>query len=77
MPKSFAAATLLVNAAKCRLTPSSPCPPSASNQRLAECALVMVSVVVKVLEATRNSVLCGFSRASTPASSCPSMFETK
>ena len=74
MPNALAAATLVVSAQKCRATSV---PPWASNQRLAEAALVMVSLVVKVLEAIRNKVLCGWTRRSTAASSWPSTFETK
>jgi hypothetical protein len=49
-----------------------------SNQALAERALVIVSSVVKVLEAIRNSVLFGASFAQhREASSWPSMLETK
>ena len=48
-----------------------------AEQVRAECALVMVSVVVKVLDAIRNSVLCGLSPLSTPAISLPSTLETK
>jgi hypothetical protein len=74
MPKARAASTLVVSArsgARCR------CRPAASNQRLAERALVIVSVVVKVLEATRNSVLFRRQARSTAASSWPSTLETK
>ncbi|MDT4835090.1 hypothetical protein FQZ97_687460 [compost metagenome] len=52
-------------------------PPDCSYQRLAESAFVIVSAVVKVLEATRNSVCSGARPFSTPASSWPSTFETK
>ena len=74
MPNSRAAATLVVSAAKCRAMSVPPC---ASNQARAERALVMVSMVVKVLDAIRNSVLCGRTWRSTPASSWPSTLETK
>ena len=74
MPNSFAAATLVVSAAKWR---AMSLPPWVSNHCLAERAFVMVSIVVKVLDAIRNSVLLGRTRASTAASSCPSTLETK
>ena len=74
MPHSAALATLAVSATKCRATS---CPPWAANQSSAERALAMVSSVVKVLEATMNSVLSGRTACSTLASSWPSMLETK
>jgi hypothetical protein len=52
-------------------------PALGANQSSAERALVMVSGVVKVLEATRNSVLSGRTAAARLASSWPSMLETK
>ena len=66
MPKALAAATLVVSAAKWR---AMSVPPYDVNQALAEAALVMVSMVVKVLLAIRNSVLEGCSRARVLASS--------
>src|SRR5450759_4016766 len=67
MPNAWAAATLVVSATKCRAVSVPPC---ASNHALAECALVMVSIVVTVLLAIRNSVLSGLMRLNTAASSC-------
>ncbi len=58
MPKARAASTLVVSAAKWRATST---PPDCANQRLADCALAMVSAVVKVFEAIRNSVCSGAS----------------
>ena len=74
MPKARAASTLVVSAAKWRAMSTLP---DCSNQRLADCALAMVSAVVKVFEAIRNSVCSGARPRSTPASSWPSTFETK
>ena len=47
------------------------------NQFLAEVALVMVSWVVKVLEATIKSTVSGLTRFRTSAKWVPSMFDTK
>jgi hypothetical protein len=76
MPKAPAAARLVVRPMKWRPM-SSPAPPSASNQRRAEWALVMVSTVVKVLDAIRNTVLRGCRRFRQAASSWPSTLLTK
>ncbi len=81
MPKAAAASVLVVSAQKCLEIDSaalrSSLPPCARNQSRAECALTMVSRVVKDLDATRNKVLSGRVCASTWPSSCPSTFETK
>ncbi len=74
MPKARAASTLVVSAAK---WPAMSLPPDCAYQRLADCALAMVSAVVKVLEAIRNSVCSGARSSSTASSSCPSTLETK
>ena len=74
MPKARAAATLVVSAAKWRAISV---PPWASNHALAEAALVMVSMVVKVLLAIRNSVRSGRTCFNTASSSWPSTFDTK
>ena len=74
MPQARAASTLQVRAVKWRATSL---PPWARNQASAERALVMVSWVVKVLDATRNRVRPGCTWRSTRCSSWPSMFETK
>ena len=47
------------------------------NQSRAECALVMVSCVVKVFDATVNSVVAGCSERSVSARCVPSTFDTK
>ena len=47
------------------------------NQARALCALAMVSWVVKVLEATRNSVVSGSTRLSASAMCEPSTLDTK
>ena len=74
MPQALAASTLVVSAAKWRATSV---PPPASNQALADCALAMVSAVVKVLDAMRNRVVSGRSVRSTVSSAWPSTLETK
>jgi hypothetical protein len=74
MPSARAASTLVVRPMKWRATS---CPPCCANQAIAECALVMVSAVVKVLEATRNTVLSARKPRSTACSSWPSTLETK
>ncbi len=51
--------------------------PACRNQARADCAFIMVSCVVKVLEATMNSVVSGLTRASSASRSWPSTFETK
>ena len=81
MPNSAAASTLVVSAAKCRARGTaafaSKLPPCARNQSRAAWALTMVSAVVKVLDATRNSVCSGCSWRSRLPSSMPSTLETK
>ena len=52
-------------------------PPCVANQALADCALVIVSMVVKVLLATKNRVLLALSFAKVAAISCPSTLLTK
>ena len=58
MPNSAAAATLFDTATKC-LARSASAPAWARNQSRAVRALVRVSIVVKVLEITTNSVVAG------------------
>ncbi|MPN35661.1 hypothetical protein SDC9_183159 [bioreactor metagenome] len=81
MPNSDAACRLVVSAMKCWLSDSlesrSTEPPFAKNHLRAACAFSMVSAVVNVLEAIRNSVLSGLSLRSTLPSSMPSTFEMK
>ena len=69
------AAALVDTAAKCVPAPASPTA-EASHAR-ARCALVVVSIVVKVLEQTITSVVAGFSRPARSTNEAPSMFETK
>ena len=74
MPKAAAAVTLVVAATKCR---AMSVPPFCRNQARATCALASVSCVVKVLDATMNSVRAASSPRSTDTRSCPSTLLTK
>ncbi|MNR03155.1 hypothetical protein D3C85_1190360 [compost metagenome] len=76
MPKAATSFALVDNAAKC-LAISPSLAPFSKNQVRAECALVMVSCVVNVLEATRNKVVSAFNPAKVSAMCVPSIFETK
>ena len=73
MPHSPALARLEDSATK-RPSGDTPCP---SSQLRAVRALVIVSMVVKVLEAMTNSVGCAGQDFSTSAMSAPSTLETK
>ena len=83
MPKAVTAAMLVERATKCLQTSASVgvAPESGAlevrNQRLADSALVMVSCVVKVLEATMNSVVSLFRCLMVSTRCVPSMFDTK
>ena len=59
MPKSATFSALVDSATKCLATASSSAASSASSQFRAEVALVIVSMVVNVLDATMNSVSAG------------------
>lgn len=59
MPNSATFSALVESATKCRATASGPAPRPSRSQRRAEVALVTVSMVVKVLEATMKSVSAG------------------
>ncbi len=75
MPKAATFSSAVETAAKCCATASSPS--ARTSQARAERALVMVSRVVKVFEATRNSVVFGSSPCSVSMISAPSTLETK
>mmetsp|Transcript_12914 Transcript_12914/g.42943 ORF Transcript_12914/g.42943 Transcript_12914/m.42943 type:complete len:298 (+) Transcript_12914:781-1674(+) len=77
MPNSFTALPLVESAAKCFAMAALSPPSSASSQDLAELALVIVSCVVKVLDAIRKSVVSASSAFVTSAMCVPSTFETK
>ena len=76
MPKSATAVALVESAAKCLAT-AEESPSCSSSHFLAECALVIVSCVVKVLDATRKSVVSAGHCSSVSAMCEPSTFETK
>ena len=76
MPNAATASALVDSAAKWRATALSSGAACSSHSR-AEAALVIVSSVVKVLEATRNSVVAGSSAFSVSQMSVPSTLETK
>ena len=75
MPKAATASLLVESATKC--WPASASPSAAATQARALCALASVSWVVKVFEATMNSVVSGRQRFSTSPSAVPSTLETK
>src|SRR5690606_40939146 len=75
MPKAFTASRLVEMATKCLATAASSLACS-RNQFLAEAALVMVSWVVKVLEAMRNSVVSGSAFLSDSHKFVPIIFDT-
>ena len=74
MPKAFTLSMAVEIAAKCAPTFFSPS--ASAIQRRAVLALVMVSMVVKVLDAMRNSVVSGLSSFSVSAICAPSTLET-
>ncbi len=75
MPNSPTALRLVESAAKCAPTAASPRAP-ASQSRAAR-ALVMVSSVVKVLDATSTSVRAGLSSRASSAKAWPSTLDRK
>ncbi len=76
MPKSATFPALVDSATKCFATAlSSPPRPSTSQER-AEVALVIVSIVVKVFDATTNSVSAGSRSRTASCRSAPSTFDT-
>ncbi len=76
MPNLVTSLVLVDRATKCLATCASS-PAVSRNQRRAVLALVMVSCVVKVLDAIRNSVFSGDTRFSVSAMCVPSTLETK
>jgi len=76
MPKASTACALVDSATKCRDTAAG-ARSAASSQALAELALARVSSVVKVFEATMNSVVSGSRCVSVPARCAGSRLETK
>jgi hypothetical protein len=62
---------------KCLAIDFSSSPSPASDQARAECALVMVSSVVKVFDETMNSVSAGSRSRAASAKSVPSTLEPK
>ena len=75
MPNLATSLALVETATKCLAT--SACVATLRNQFRADWALVMVSWVVKVFEATINRVVSGFSFSSVVLRSVPSTLETK
>ena len=75
MPNSATFSALVETATKCWAT--APSPSSATSHARAVRALVSVSMVVNVLEATTKSVDAGSRSASVPAMSAPSTLDTK
>src|SRR5690349_18502132 len=76
IPNSLTACRLVEMATKCLATSASELA-NLRNHSLAEPALVMVSWVVKVLEAMKNKVVSGSTFFSVSTSCEPSIFETK
>ena len=79
MPNSATFSAFVDSATKCLATAVSPVPPASasSSQLRADVALVTVSMVVKVLEATMNSVSAGSRSRTASCRSAPSTFDTK
>ncbi len=76
MPNFVTSLVLVDSATKCFATWAGSFADS-RNQRRAVCALVIVSCVVNVFDATRNSVVSGETRFSVSAMCVPSTLETK
>ena len=75
MPNLDVSERLVETAANCRVTAVSP--KAAFSHARADCAFIMVSMVVKVLEETMNSVRAGLRLFSVSARCAPSTFEMK
>ncbi len=75
IPNSVTFSALVDRATKCRATAFSS-PSASSSQERAEVALVIVSIVVKVLDATMNSVSAGSRSRVASCRSAPSTFDT-
>ena len=76
IPNSATASALVETATKCRATAVSSPPRPSSSQVRATVALVIVSIVVKVLEATTNRVVAGSASTSASCRSLPSTLDT-
>ena len=77
MPNFVTSAAFVETATKCFATDCSSPPKAATDQALAECALVIVSSVVNVFEETINSVSAASRSRAASARSVPSTLETK
>ncbi len=77
IPNSVTFSEFVDRATKCSATAFSSPPRPFSSQERAEVALVMVSIVVNVLEATMNSVSAGSRSRTASCRSAPSTFDTK
>jgi hypothetical protein len=77
IPKSATFAALVDTATKCRATAFASPPDPASSQSRAARALVIVSSVVNVLDATMNSVSPGSRSRTASTKSVASTFDTK
>ncbi|CAM5715849.1 hypothetical protein SGLAM104S_07297 [Streptomyces glaucescens] len=77
MPKSATFSAFVDSATKCLATASCPVFSSRSSQLRAEVALVTVSMVVKVFDATTNSVSAASRSRRASCRSAPSTLETK
>ncbi len=77
MPNAATFSAFVETATKCRATAALSPPSPSSSQRRADVALVIVSMVVKVLDATMNSVSAGSRSRSASCRSAPSTLDTK
>ena len=77
IPKAETSSAFVESAAKCLAIAASSPPSPARHHSRAVWALVMVSSVVNVFEATRKSVVSGSRSRVFSAKSVPSTFETK
>ncbi|PPS68237.1 hypothetical protein BZZ08_07417 [Streptomyces sp. MH60] len=77
MPNPVTFSALVDSATKCLATAFSSPSNAASSQDRAEVALVIVSMVVKVLEAMTNSVSAGSRSRTASCRSAPSTLDTK
>ncbi len=75
MPNAVTSSVLVDSATKCLAT--APSPSASTSQARADLALVSVSWVVNVFEATMNRVVSGSSRFTVSAMWVPSTLETK
>ncbi len=77
MPNPATFSALVDRATKCLATAFSSPPSPSSSQERAEVAFVIVSIVVKVLDATMNSVSAGSRSRVASCRSEPSTLDTK